>query len=822
IKATNETGKRFNIEIQITDEADYDKRALYYWAKIYTEQLQVAQDYSTLNKAIGIHILNFTSITETSKYHNIFHITEKDSGFQYFKDLELHTIELNKFSNNPHEQLADILKKVKNSLDIWSTFLTRNDLLNKDNLPEELNNDSLKKALTILEVMNFTREEIDAYEDRLKWLRIEANTLKKVKAEGKAEGILIGEAKGKAEEQQIIDIIQKTLEDLGFDLVRVVLKGTKYKTLEILIDRLNGEKVSVQDCQKVSRNISALLDVEDIISDKYFLEVSSAGREVTIKLKDLLNGQTRYQGRISKAENEQIYLSVSGKEVVIAFDKAINFMINIGNIEILQIIDAVAREKSIPKEALISAMEQAVQVAGRRKYGNDHNIKAEINRKTGDIGLFRVLEVVERAEDYFTQISLKDAIEKKIDAKIGDEIYELLPPIDLGRVAAQTAKQVIIQRVSEAEREKQYEDFKDKKGEILNGTVKRIEFNNIIVDLGRAEAIIKKEQLIRGESFKVGDRIKAYVQDVRLVSKGPQIFLSRADDRMVIKLFELEVPEIYDNIIEIRALARDPGSKTKIAVFAADSTIDPIGTCVGIKGNRVRAITNELNGEKIDVILWSKNIAQFVMNALAPAEITKIVIDEDRNIVDVVVSEGHLSLAIGRRGQNVRLASKLTGWNINVMTEDQESKRRNEEFRSTTQLFVEALDVEEMIAQLLSSRGFTSLEQIVSSKIEDLMEIEGFEEELVVEIKNRATEYVNVKNEKILIKLEELGVEQELIDVLELQPEFILKLAEYGIKTIEDLGELTVEEFKSLAPNSGMKEEDMALIIDTARAGDNK
>lgn len=497
-------------------------------------------------------------------------------------------------------------------------------------------------------------------------------------------------------------------------------------------------------------------------------------------------------------------------------------MVNIGNIEILQIIDSVAREKSIPKEALILAMEQAVQVAGRRKYGNDHNIKAEINRKTGDISLFRVLEVVERSEDYFTQISLKDVMERKSDAKIGDEIYELLPPIDLGRVAAQTAKQVIIQRVTEAEREKQYEDFKERKGEILNGTVKRIEFNNIIVDLGRAEAIIKKDQLIRGESFKVGDRIKSYVQDVRLVAKGSQIFLSRTDDRMIVKLFELEVPEIYDNIIEIRAIARDPGSKTKVAVFAADSTVDPIGTCVGIKGNRVRAITNELNGEKVDIILWNKNIAQFVMNALAPAEITKIVIDEDRNTVDVVVSQENLSLAIGRRGQNVRLASKLTGWNINVMTEEQESKRRHEEFRSTTELFMEALDVEEVIAQLLSAQGFITLAQIASSNIDALLDIEGFEEELATEIKDRAIEYVNIKNEKIIAKLEELGVEQELIDVLELQPEFILKLAEYGIKTIEDLGELTVGEFKSLVSTSGMKEEDMALIIDTARTSENK
>ncbi len=497
-------------------------------------------------------------------------------------------------------------------------------------------------------------------------------------------------------------------------------------------------------------------------------------------------------------------------------------MVNIGNIEILQIIESVAREKNLPKESLLSAMEQAVQAAGRKKYGNEHNIKAEINRKNGNISLFRVLDVVDDVDDYFTQISLSNATEKKADAKIGDKIYELLPPIDLGRVAAQTAKQIIIQRVGETEREKQYEDFKDKKGEILNGIVKRVEFNNIIVDLGRAEAIIKKEQLIRGENFKINDRIKAYVQDVRLVSKGPQIFLSRSDDQMLIKLLELEIPEIYDNIIELRAIARDPGSKAKVAVSASDSSIDPIGSCVGIKGNRIRAITNELNGEKIDIILWSKNIAQFIMNALAPAEIAKIVIDEDKNIVDVVVSQDNLSLAIGRRGQNVRLASRLTGWNINIMTEDQESKRRSDEFRSATELFMESLDVEEVIAQLLSAEGFTSLEQLASSKIETLMNIEGFEEELATEIMERSINYVNAKNEKIIIKLEDLGVEQELIDVLDLQPEFILKLAEYGIKTIEDLGELTVNEFKSLVPNSNMVDNDIELLIRTARTGDDE
>lgn len=488
----------------------------------------------------------------------------------------------------------------------------------------------------------------------------------------------------------------------------------------------------------------------------------------------------------------------------------------IGNVEILQIVDSVAREKGVPKESLISAMEYAIAVAGRKKYGNEHDIKAIINRKSGNIELFKVMEVSEMIENDFTQISLDEALEKKPNAKLGDKIYEPLPPIDLGRVVAQSAKQIIIQRVNEAEREKQYHDFKDRKGELLNGTVKRIEFGNIIVDLGRTEAIIKKDQLIKGENFKVNDRIKAYVQDVRLEPKGPQIFLSRTDDRMIVKLFELEVPEIYDNIIEIKNIARDPGSKAKIAVFAADSSIDPVGSCVGIRGNRVRAVTNELNGEKIDIILWSRNVAQFVINSLAPAEINKIVIDEDRGKVEVVVSNENLSLAIGRRGQNVRLAAKLTGWGIDVMTEEQESKKRSDEFTVSTELFLTALDVDEVLSQLLVEAGFISLEQIASCEMDVLTSIEGFEEELAAEIKNRATNYVNEKNEKIVVQLEELGVEQELIDVLNLQPEFILRLAEYGVKTIEDLGEMSVGEFKKLAPNS-MNDDDIEFLIKTAQ-----
>ncbi|MCZ6886807.1 MAG: transcription termination factor NusA [Rickettsia endosymbiont of Ixodes persulcatus] len=495
-------------------------------------------------------------------------------------------------------------------------------------------------------------------------------------------------------------------------------------------------------------------------------------------------------------------------------------MSNIGNVEILQIIDSVAREKGISKEILISTVEQAVQVAGRKKYGNEYNIKAQINRKTGEINLLRILKIVENVEDYLTQLSFEEALIKNPEAKIGDEIYECLPPIDHARVSAQTAKQVITQRVIEAEREKQYHDFKDRKGEIINGIVKRIEYGDIIVDLSRAEAIIKKDQLIKGENFKPNDRIKAYVQDVRQETKGPQIFLSRVDNQMLVKLFQLEVPEILEDIIQIKSVARDPGSKAKIAVFASDSSIDPIGSCVGIRGNRVKAVTNELNGEKIDIVLWSNDLAQFIVNALAPlaaAEITKILIDEDRHKVEVVVSQENQSIAIGRRGQNVRLASKLTSWNIDIMTEEQESKRRNEEFLTSTELFMEALDVEEVIGQLLSVTGFNSVEQIASSEISTLTRIEGFEEELAIEIKNRAINYVDLKNEKIIKKLEELGVEQELIDILELPLELILKFAEYGIKTIEDLGEMCVNEFKNLAPNSNITDENIKLLIKTAR-----
>ncbi|MEA0971349.1 Transcription termination/antitermination protein NusA [Candidatus Megaera venefica] len=493
-------------------------------------------------------------------------------------------------------------------------------------------------------------------------------------------------------------------------------------------------------------------------------------------------------------------------------------MDNIGKAEILQIVDAVSRERGVSKAKLIEAMEQAVQIAGRKKYGLEQNISAQIDQNTGKISLFRVRTVVDKVENTFQEISLEDARLIRPEAENGEEILEPLPPIDLGRVAAQTAKQVIVQKVGEIERESQYEDYKGRKGDILNGTVKRVEFGNIIVDVGRAEALLKKTQQIRGEMFKVGDRVKAYVQDVKREPKGPQIFLSRTDDEFLRKLFEMEVPEVYDNIIEIKSIAREPGSKAKVAVFATDVSVDPVGSCVGVRGSRVKAITNELSGEKIDVISWDKNVAQFVINAMTPATISKIVFDEDKGRVEAIVPDDQLSLAIGRRGQNVRLASKMTGWTIDVMTEEQESKRRGEEFANTTELFVNNLGVDEVTAQLLSAEGYTSLEQIAYADNAALTSIEGFSnKELVEELQNRAITYFEEKNEEIIEGLEKLGVEQELLDTLDLPPEYILKLAEFGVKTIEDLGEVTVSEFRQIVPANIVSSEEIETLISFAK-----
>lgn len=489
----------------------------------------------------------------------------------------------------------------------------------------------------------------------------------------------------------------------------------------------------------------------------------------------------------------------------------------LGNSEIIQVADAVAREKGISKDSVIEAMEFAIQTAGKRKYGHKHNIKAEIDRKTGKVSLSRVFEVVEEVENPATEVTLKEAKLSNPEVQLGEFIAEVLPPIDLGRVAAQSAKQIIIQKVRDAERDRQFDSFKNRIGEIMNGIVKRLEFGDIIVDIGRDEAVLKKDAIIKGEVFRPNDKIRIYVEDVRRVAKGPQIFLSRTHDQFLAKLFELEVPEIYDGVIEIRSVAREPGSRAKIAVFCSDSSIDPIGSCVGIRGSRVQAIVSELQGEKIDIIAWSSNPATFVINALTPAEVSKVVIDEDTRRIEVVVPTEQLSLAIGRKGQNVRLASKLTNWHIDILTEDEESKRRTDEFNNLTELFMQTLDVEEILAQLLAAEGFSSVEDILYTSEDELLSIEGFDENLINALKTRAEKYVKTKNDNFAKKVKELGIEQDLIETLNLPQEKIIKLAEEGIKTIEDLAELKPKEFIEILPDSNFTNEQIRDLLNNAK-----
>src|SRR5690554_6689147 len=395
-----------------------------------------------------------------------------------------------------------------------------------------------------------------------------------------------------------------------------------------------------------------------------------------------------------------------------------NMAVSANRLELLQIADAVAREKSIDRMIVIEAMEEAIQRAAKARYGAETEVKAEINPKSGELRLWRLLEVVEQVEEYGRQIGLEDAKEKNSAAKIGDYVTEPLPPMEFGRIAAQSAKQVIVQKVRDAERERMYDEYINRIGEIVNGSVKRVEYGNVIVDLGRGEAIIRRDELIPRETFKYGDRVRAYVYDVRREQRGPQIFLSRTHPQFMAKLFSQEVPEIYDGIIEVKAVARDPGSRAKIAVVSHDSSIDPVGACVGMRGSRVQAVVNELQGEKIDIIQWSPDQASFIVNALAPAEVAKVVLDEDANRIEVVVPDDQLSLAIGRRGQNVRLASQLTGYDIDILTEEEESERRQKEFRERSQLFIDALDVDETLAQLLVTEGFTKVEELAYLPVE--------------------------------------------------------------------------------------------------------
>jgi N utilization substance protein A len=464
-------------------------------------------------------------------------------------------------------------------------------------------------------------------------------------------------------------------------------------------------------------------------------------------------------------------------------------MVSANRLELLQIADAVAREKLIDRELVLEAMEDSLGKAARSRYGADYDIRAFIDRKTGEIAMSRAMAVVEKIENHFTEIPLAEARLKNPEAEVGDFITEPLPAMDFGRIAAQTAKQVIIQKVRDAERERQYEEYKDRVGEIINGVVKRVEYGNVIVDLGRAEAIIRRDQLIPRETYRVGDRIRAYIRDVRAEARGPQIFMSRTAPEFMAKLFGMEVPEIYDGIIEVKAVARDPGSRAKIGVISHDSSIDPVGACVGMRGSRVQAVVNELQGEKIDIIPWNSDAATFIVNALQPAEVTKVVMDEDAQRIEVVVPDEQLSQAIGRRGQNVRLASQLTGWDIDIMTEAEESERRQTEFNERSAMFIEKLDVDEMVAQLLVSEGFTSLEEVAYVALDELTMIDGFDEETAAELQTRARESLEAANQKALEAARELGAEDSLIEFEGLTPQMVLALATNGIKSLTDFAQ---------------------------------
>ncbi|MFV0368415.1 MAG: transcription termination factor NusA [Hyphomicrobiaceae bacterium] len=468
--------------------------------------------------------------------------------------------------------------------------------------------------------------------------------------------------------------------------------------------------------------------------------------------------------------------------------------ISANKLELLQIADAVAREKSIDRMIVLQAMEDAIQKAAKSRYGSENDIRCEIDPKTGEAKLSRVLSVVEEVENDSIEISLGDAQARNPNATIGDLIAETLPPLEFGRVAAQNAKQVIVQKVREAERERQYVEYKDRVGEIANGTVKRAEYGNVIVDLGRAEAIIRRDEMIPRENVRLGDRIRAYIYNVERTQRGPQIFLSRARPEFMSKLFAQEVPEIYDGVVQIMSVARDPGSRAKIAVISRDSSIDPVGACVGMRGARVQAVVNELQNEKIDIIQWKEDAAEFIVNALAPAEVTKVVLDEDSNRIEVVVPETQLSLAIGRRGQNVRLASQLTGWDIDILTEEEESERRQKEFSERSQMFMDALDVDEVIAQLLVTEGFATVEEVAYVDLDEIAQIEGFDEGTAEEIQNRAREALEKLEAERDSRRRELGVEDGVAAIAGVSTAMLVAFGEAEIKTVEDVADCATDD----------------------------
>ena len=465
--------------------------------------------------------------------------------------------------------------------------------------------------------------------------------------------------------------------------------------------------------------------------------------------------------------------------------------------ELLRVVDSVANEKSIDKELILSSMETAIQRAAYSKFGSENEIEAQIDRKSGNIIIQKVLKIVEKVEDPAREVLLKDAnpkVVKSENLKVGDKIYEELPQVDFGRIAAQSAKQVISQRVREAEKNRQYEDFKDKKGQILSGVIKRLEYSNVIVDLGRAEGIIRKEELIQREILKNGDRVKAYCYDVKQDAKAHQIFLSRAHPQFLARLFFQEVPEIYEGIIEIKSVSRDPGSRAKILVSSKDSSLDPVGACVGMRGSRVQTVVNELQGEKIDIIKWIEDLPTLVAESLSPAEIQKVLIDEQNKRIEVILTEENLSKAIGRRGQNVRLASKLIGYEIDILTDKEDSERRQIEFKEKTENFVKNLEVDETLGQLLVSENFQNIEEIAQCKSEDISKIDGIDESTANELISRAKECLEKEKKEISKKLKDLGVEESLLNLEGMTQGMLVVLGEKSIKKLKDFAELSSDE----------------------------
>jgi transcription termination/antitermination protein NusA len=469
-------------------------------------------------------------------------------------------------------------------------------------------------------------------------------------------------------------------------------------------------------------------------------------------------------------------------------------VVSANRLELLQIADAVAREKAIDRGIVITAMEDAIAKAARSRYGSETDVHADINSKTGELRLSRHLLVVDNVENPANQISLEDARRRNPAAQIGDTIADALPPLEYGRIAAQSAKQVSVGGSRDPHPDRQYQEYKDRIGDIVNGIVKRVEYGNVVVDLGRGEAIVRRDEMLPREVFRNGDRIRAYIYDVRREARGPQIFLSRTHPQFMAQLFAQEVPEIYDNIVEVKAVARDPGSRAKIAVISRDSSVDPVGACVGMRGSRVQAVVNELQGEKIDIIPWSPDIATFVVNALAPAEVAKVVLDEERERIEVVVPDQQLSLAIGRRGQNVRLASQLTGWDIDILTEQEESERRQAEFENRTRIFMDALNVDEVVGQLLASEGFNSVEELALVDEKEIASIEGFDADTAQELQSRARDYLGRIEAEFDAKRRELGVEDALKDVPDVSTRMLVAFGENSIKSVEDLAGCATDE----------------------------